>query len=380
MKPFFSSAEQRPYNSQYLTGKAFLQQADILIDGSRPWDIKICHPDFFKCIMQQGLLGLGESYMDGWWECERIDIFIYKFLHGQLDEALPMHLRDILKFFSAKLLSIKSDESNSKQRHNDYEIGDDIFAVMLDAHMQYSCGYWNQASSLNEAQTAMLQMICEKLQLAPGMRVLDIGCGWGGTAEYMARHYDVYVEGLTDSTKQQKIAQARCQGLNVTIMLGDFRDRMDDKFDRIISLETLQNIGLKSFQTFFETVGDCLKPDGRFLLQTMGSGQLINHIGPWLNKYIFPRGCLPSGEQIIKSTQPYLRIEDWINLGADYDKTFMSWQTRVNHAWPELKGHYSPKFKRMLEYYLCSCAGFLRARKLNVWQVVFSRKIDAEII
>lgn len=379
MKAIYSIAQESQHDSQYLMGKAFLEQADIQVEGSRPWDIKICHPGFFKCIMQQGLLGLGESYMDGWWECERLDIFVYKFLSGQLDEALPTHLHDILKFFSAKLLSIRSDENNSKRGHNDYEIGDDIFAIMLDSYMQYSCGCWRQATCLNEAQTAKLDMMCEKLQLTPGMRVLDIGCGWGGTAEYMARHYDVYVEGITDSTEQQKIAQARCEGLNVTIMLGDFRDPLDDQFDRIIALGTLQNIGLKSYKTFFEWVASCLRPDGFFLLQSIGSGQLVNHIGPWINKYIFPGGCLPSGEQIIHSTQPYLHIEDWINLGEDYDKTFMAWEKRINTAWPELRHHYSPKFKRMLDYYLCSCAGFLRARKLNMWEVVFSRN-DAKKI
>lgn len=377
MKPT-SSTQQRSYDSQYVEGKALLQRADIIIEGSRPWDIKICHPDFFKCIRQQGLLGLGESYMNGWWECERVDIFICKFLTEQLDDVLPTHLSDILRFISAKILSIKPERSSFKSSGKEHAIGGDIFDIMLDANMQYLCGCRSESSSLDEAQAEKLQRICEKLQLAPGMRILDIGCGWGGTAEYMARHYDVYVEGITDSTQQQKIAQARCRGLDVTIMLGDFRDCMDDKFDRIISLGTLQNIELKCYQTFFETVGHCLMPDGLFLLQSIGSDQLVNNIGPWLNKYIFPKACLPSGEQIIQSTQPYLHIEDWANVGADYDKTLMSWQKRVHEIWPELKRHHSPKFKRMLEYYLCSSAGFFRTRKLNMWQVVFSRNIDAK--
>lgn len=377
MKPI-SNVQQRPYDSQYVENKAFLQRADILIDGCRPWDIKICHPGFFKCIRQQGLLGLGESYMDGWWECERVDIFICKFLTGKLDEALPTHFSDVLRSIRAKFLRIKPERSSFKISDKEHANGCDILDVMLDANMQYFCVFPVETSSLDEAQAKKLHMICEKLQLTPGMRILDIGCGWGVTAEYMARHYDVYVEGITDSTQQQKIAQARCRGLDVTIMLGDFRDCIDDKFDRIISLGTLQNISLTSYQTFFETVGHCLVPDGLFLLQSIGSGQLVNHIDPWLNKYIFPKGCLPSGEQIIQSTQPYLHIEDWTDVGADYDKTFMSWQKRVNEIWPELRRHHSPKFKRMLDYYLCSSAGFLRTRKLNMWQVVFSQNIDAK--
>ena len=379
MKPISLTARKNSYDHQYVTVQDFLQQADIRVDGSRPWDIKICHPDFFKCIMQQGLLGLGESYMDGWWECERVDILIYKFLTGRLDEYLPIHLHNILNLFSAKLLSLKPDHVSLTSGNKEHEIGYDIFAVMLDNYMQYSCGLWREGTSLDEAQTAKLQMICEKLQLSPGMRILDLGCGWGGTAEYMARHYGVYVEGITDSTEQQKVAQARCRDLDVTIMLGDFHDCIDDQFDRIISLGTLQNIELRNYQAFFKRIANSLNPDGRCLLQSIGKDQFVNHVGLWINKYIFPRGCLPSEEQIVRSTQPYLHIEDWINLGGDYDKTFMSWEKRINDAWPELKDNYSPRFKRMLDYYLCSCAGFLRAKKLNMWQMVFSRNIDAEM-
>lgn len=380
MKDTSSVTQHVRYDPWSLLGKNLLQKADIQIEGIRPWDIRIRHPDFFKRIMLQGLLGLGESYMDGWWECDRLDIFIYKFLANKLDDAVPENFSDILMILSEKIFNRKSDDCDSRVLVKKYDIGYDVFTHMLDPYMQYSCGYWRNGATLAEAQEAKLKMICEKLQLAPGMRVLDIGCGWGGTAEYIARHYDVYVEGITNSTEEQKVAQSRCQGLDITIMLEDYQDLSDDKFDRVIALGTLEYIELKNYSDFFKAVARSLKPDGLFLLHSTGSTQLVNHVGPWLNKYIFPNGCLPSGQQLVQSIEPYFVIEDWDNLGTDYDKTLMSWSEKINESWPVLSMNHSPKFKRMLDYYLCSGAGFFRAGRIQLRQILFCMGGDEKAI
>ena len=172
-------------------------------------------------------------------------------------------------------------------------------------------------------------MICEKLQLKPGMRVLDIGCGWGGLAHYMASNYDVSVVGVTISAEQQKMAQERCEGL-----------------------------------------------DGIFLLHTIGSKKTDLNVDPWINKYIFPNGCLPSVRQIAQSSEPHFVMEDWHNFGADYDTTLMAWYERFLAAWPEIADNYSERFKRMFTYYLNACAGAFRARDIQLWQVVFSRGVE----
>ncbi|MFO6296648.1 cyclopropane fatty acyl phospholipid synthase [Rahnella selenatireducens] len=380
MKYFSSVTQHVRCDPWSLLGKNLLHKADIQIEGTRPWDIRIRHPGFFKRIMLQGLLGLGESYMDGWWECDRLDIFIYKFLAHKLDEAVPGNFRDILLVLSENIFNRKSDDCHGSVFVNEYDIGYDVFTHMLDPYMQYSCGYWRKGATLAEAQEAKLKMICEKLQLAPGMRVLDIGCGWGGTAEYSARHYDVYVEGTTNSTEEQKIAQSRCQGLDITIMLEDYQDLLDDKFDRIIALGALEYLELKNYQNFFKALARCLKPDGLFLLHSTGSTELVSHVGPWLNKYIFPKGCLPSGQQLVQSIEPYFRIEDWDNLGTDYDKTLMSWFEKINESWPSLSMNYSPGFRHMLEYYLCSSAGFFRAGKIQLRQLLLCLGGEGQII
>ena len=349
-----------------------LQQADIKINGSRPWDIQVHHADFFKRVFQQGSLGFGESYMDGWWDCDRLDVLFYKILKGKLDKQMPGNLKDILRIAGARLFNLQSRRRSWIVGKEHYDIGNDLFARMLDPHMQYSCAYWREADTLEQAQDAKLKMICEKLQLKPGMRLLDIGCGWGGLAAYAAQHYGVSVDGVTISQEQQKMAQQRGEGLDITILLQDYRD-LDKTYDRIVSVGMFEHVGPKNYDTYFSVVDRCLKQDGLFLLHTIGSNESGVNVDPWINKYIFPNGCLPSIRQIASVSEKRLIMEDWHNFGSDYDKTLMAWHQRFNDAWPELALRYTPRFRRMFNYYLCACAGAFRARDIELWQVLFSR-------
>lgn len=353
-------------------GNDLLSQADIKINGARPWDIQVHHADFFKRVFQQGSLGLGESYMEGWWDCERLDILFCKILKAKLDKQVPGNLRDILRVVSARLFNLQSRSRSWIVGKEHYDIGNDLFALMLDPHMQYSCGYWRNAQSLEEAQNAKLKMICEKLQLKPGMRLLDIGCGWGGLAAYAAQNYGVSVDGVTISREQQKLAQQRCEGLDVNILLQDYRD-LNTGYDRIVSVGMFEHVGPKNYDTYFSVVDRCLKPNGLFLLHTIGSNQTGLSVDPWINKYIFPNGCLPSIRQIASVSESRLIMEDWHNFGSDYDKTLMAWHQRFNQAWSGLSSNYTPRFRRMFNYYLCACAGAFRARDIELWQVLFSR-------
>ncbi|HFK4065045.1 cyclopropane fatty acyl phospholipid synthase [Kluyvera ascorbata] len=353
-------------------GNDLLSQADIKINGARPWDIQVHHADFFKRVFQQGSLGLGESYMEGWWDCERLDILFCKILKAKLDKQVPGNLKDILRVISARLFNLQSRSRSWIVGKEHYDIGNDLFALMLDPHMQYSCGYWRHAQTLEEAQNAKLKMICEKLQLEPGMRLLDIGCGWGGLAAYAARNYAVSVDGVTISREQQKLAQQRCEGLDVNILLQDYRD-LNTTYDRIVSVGMFEHVGPKNYETYFSVVDRCLKPNGLFLLHTIGSNQTGLSVDPWINKYIFPNGCLPSIRQIASVSESRLVMEDWHNFGSDYDKTLMAWHERFNQAWSGLSSNYTPRFRRMFNYYLCACAGAFRARDIELWQVLFSR-------
>lgn len=362
-------------NQWYRIVQEMLRNADIEMNGTRPWDIKVTNPAFFKRVIQEGSLGLGESFMDGWWECERLDIFFQHVLQAKLDQQLPHHFKDTLRIAAARLTNLQSRKRAWIVGKEHYDLGNDLFSLMLDSHMQYSCGYWKEAETLEQAQTAKLKMICDKLQLMPGMTLLDIGCGWGGLAEFAARHYGVSVVGVTISAEQQKMAQQRCEGLDATILLQDYRD-LNQQFDRIVSVGMFEHVGPKNYATYFDVVNRNLKPDGIFLLHTIGANTTNEHVDPWINKYIFPNGCLPSIRHIAEAHEPHFVMEDWHNFGQDYDTTLMAWHQRFLAAWPQLAENYGERFKRMFVYYLNACAGAFRARDIQLWQVVFTHGIE----
>lgn len=363
-------AEIKPDNWTRIATE-LLDKAGIMINGPRPFDMRIKHPDTLMRILQEGSLGLGESYMDGWWECDRLDVFFDKVLTAKLDQQLPSHLKDILRIARARLFNMQTRHRAWQVGKEHYDLGNDLFNAMLDPNMQYSCAYWKDADTLADAQVAKLKMICEKLQLKPGMKVLDIGCGWGGLAAYMAKEHDVSVVGVTISKEQQQLAQKRCEGLPVQIMLQDYRD-LNEEFDRIVSVGMFEHVGPKNYRTYFNVVNRCLKKDGLFLLHCIGSNTSGVKADAWISKYIFPNGCLPSIRQIADEAEGHLIMEDWHNFGADYDKTLMAWDENFVRAWDSIKDNYSPRFYRMFRYYLNACAGAFRARDIQLWQVLFS--------
>ncbi|EKS7793885.1 cyclopropane fatty acyl phospholipid synthase [Edwardsiella piscicida] len=348
-----------------------LQQAGIGLEGQQPYDLQIHNPQLFSTVLKAGSLGLGESYMDGWWDCERLDMFFDRALRHGLDKKLPSNLNDLIYAVSARLFNLQSRRRAGQVAREHYDLGNDLFEAILDPHMQYSCAYWKEAKTLEQAQEAKLDLICRKLDLQPGQRVLDIGCGWGGLAAYMARNYGVEVTGITISQEQCELARQRCAGLPVTLRLMDYRD-LDQPFERIVSVGMFEHVGPKNYATYFNTVKRCLHPEGRFLLHTIGSNISDHGVDPWINRYIFPNGRLPSMRDIVSCSEGMMVMEDWHNLGSDYDKTLMAWEARFRAAWPRLKDRYGERFYRMFRYYLCACAGAFRARDIQLWQVLFS--------
>ncbi len=341
---------------------------DIHPGGNRPWDIQIHDRRFARRVLTEGSLGLGESYMDGWWDCERLDEFFYRILRDKLDCTITC--RNILAAIRARLLNPQKVSRAFQIGEHHYDIGNDLYQAMLDPAMIYSCGYWKEADTLTQAQEAKMDLVCRKLHLERGMRVLDIGCGWGGMARYAAEHYGVSVVGITVSKEQAALARERCKGLDVEIRLEDYRS-LDDRFDRILSLGMFEHVGYKNYRTFMRVARKNLQDDGIFLLHTIGSRYSSRSTDPWIAKYIFPNSQIPSAAQITAAAEPDWIIEDWHNFGADYDTTLMAWFANFDRAWPRLKDRYGQRFYRMWKYYLLACAGSFRARKNHLWQIVF---------
>jgi cyclopropane-fatty-acyl-phospholipid synthase len=349
---------------------------DIRINGKRPWDIQVHHEGLYQRLVAQGSLGFGESYMEGWWDCEQLDEAFFRLLRAEQDGRFHF----ISSFIFPVLISrVKAGILNQQRKSNaftvgerHYDIGNDLYRCMLDKRMVYTCAYWENARDLDEAQEAKLDLVCRKLKLMSGMHVLDIGCGWGSFAKYAAQQYGVKVTGITISRQQVELAQEICHGLPIDIQLKDYRD-VTGTYDRIVSLGMFEHVGYKNYRTYMQTAHRCLKDDGLFLLQTIGSNKSSMSFDPWLDKYIFPNAMVPSIEQIGKSYGGHLVMEDWQNFSTYYDKTLMAWFKSFDLHWPILQPHYGDKFYRMWKYYLLSCAGLFRSRRQQLWQIVFSK-------
>lgn len=352
--------------------KRLLSFADVKINGDRPWDIQVHNEKLYARVLADGSIGLGESYMDGWWDCPRLDEFFNKILRAELDTRVNpwTEFFDVLK---AKLFNLQKPSRAFQSCAHHYDIGNDLYKCMLDKRLIYSCGYWKKASTLDEAQEAKLDLVCRKLDLKLGMRVLDIGCGWGETAKFAAEEYEVDVVGITVSEKQASFGKKICEGLPVEIRLQDYRD-VDETFDRILSIGMIEHVGYKNYPTFMRVVNRCLKDDGLFLLHTIGSNRSVSTTDPWIERYIFPNSMLPSAKQITSAIENLFVIEDWHSFGVDYDKTLISWFRNFNKKWDVLKKKYDERFYRMWKFYLLSCAGTFRARKNQLWQIVLSPK------
>jgi cyclopropane-fatty-acyl-phospholipid synthase len=352
------------------TAEQLLELAGITINGDRPWDIQVHDERLYERVMARGSLGLGESYMDGWWDCRRLDEFFTRLLGAELDTRVRPW-RETFRVLWARLVNLQKPARAFQIGRRHYDIGNDLFCRMLDARMIYSCGYWRDAATLDDAQGAKLDLVCRKLQLKPGMRLLDIGCGWGGTAKFAAERHGVSVVGITVSDEQAKFGRLLCEGLDVEIRLQDYRN-LAGTFDRVLSIGMFEHVGYKNYDTFMRVVRRHLADDGLFLLHTIGGNRSQTQNDPWTERYIFPNSMLPSARQISAAAEGKFVIEDWHSFGPDYDTTLMHWHRNFEERWLELKDRYDERFHRMWRYFLLSSAGGFRARKNQLWQLVLS--------
>jgi cyclopropane-fatty-acyl-phospholipid synthase len=350
-------------------------EAGVRFNGSDPWDIQVHDEEVYRRILSSGSLGFGEAYMDGLWDCEQLDEFFTRVLRVDMNEKVGRlnRLRLLGNMLRYQLFNLQSSGRAFQVGKCHYDIGNDVFEAMLDSSMSYSCAYWADADDLEQAQEHKLRLICSKLDLQPGEHLLDIGCGWGGLARHAAEHFGVKVTGVTVSRKQQWLATERCGDLPVEILLMDYRD-LEGRFDKVASVGMFEHVGLKNYPVYLDTVRRLLTDEGLFLLHTIGDSTTTTHTDPWIDRYIFPNGKLPSARQLSGALEGRFLIEDWHNLGQDYDHTLMAWWERFHAAWPQLRDNYSERFYRMWRYYLMSCAGFFRSRQGQLWQLVLSKR------
>lgn len=355
------------------TVQSILDRAGITLNGTKPYDIRVLDERVFPRVLTGGSLAAGESYIDGWWEVDDLAECFSRITGSRAHNLFSFDLRSALYFFRAQFLNLQSHTRARQVAEAHYDIGNDLYKGMLGPSMVYTCAYWKDANDLTQAQYDKLDLVCRKIGLKDGDRVLDIGCGFGMFAKFAAERYGATVVGISVSKAQIEFARQKVGGLPVEIRFQDYRDTNDGPYDHVISIGMFEAVGNKNFRMFMQKVHSLLKPGGHFLLHTIGQNVSSSAGDPWIEKYIFPNGMLPSIMQIGKVIEDLFVMEDWHNFGPDYDRTLLAWWKNFDAAWPELKNTYDDRFYRMWRYYLLLCAGTFRSRQNQLWQIVLSK-------
>jgi cyclopropane-fatty-acyl-phospholipid synthase len=352
--------------------RELLALAEVEVNGANPWDIQVHDPRLYDRVLREVELGFGEGYVEGWWDCEAIDQLVTRIFLVDLPSKLKGNWRLALHALRSRLFNLQSRARAFEVGERHYDLGNDLYVAMLDKRLNYTCGYWANADTLDDAQEAKLDLVCRKIGLEPGMRVLDLGCGWGSFAKYAAETYGVEVVGVTVSKEQVALGRELCKGLPVELRLQDYRD-VSGSYDRVISIGIMEHVGAKNYRTYMETVDRTLKDGGIAFFHTIGSNVSVPNVNAWTTKYIFPNGMLPSIAQLARAMEGLFVVEDLHNIGPHYDMTLMAWYARFDVAWAALRRSYDERFHRMWRFYLLSSAGGFRARVQQLWQVVMTR-------
>ena len=352
--------------------RRILAPADIGIDGTRPWDIRVLNPEFHARVLEGGSLAAGDAYVDGWWEVERLDEFFYRFFMADLERTIAVSPRTRLQTLLARWLNRQTKSRARRVAEAHYNLGNDLFQTMLGKRMTYTCAYWTDGAGLDDAEEAKLELVCRKLALKPGMTVLEYGCGWGAFAKYAAEKHGVDVLGFNIAEEQVRHARSLCRGLPVKFEVADYRDARG-RFDRVVSIGIMEHIGPRNYRSYMQSAARCLKDDGIAFIHTIGQNVSNFRCDPWFDRHIFPNGVTPSLKQLTGAMEGLFVLEDCHNIGPHYDATLLAWHENLRRGWPALEEKYGKSLYRMMKYYLLSSAGSFRARRSQVFQIVMTK-------
>jgi len=355
--------------------RGLFEQAGIQIGGTAAHDIRVLDRHFYSRVLGDGSLGLGEAYIDGWWECDAVEDMIVKLIRAEIHNKIKLSPRLVVENVKARVLNMQRP-SNAYHNIAHYDLGNELFEHMLGPTMAYSCGYWRNAQNLDEAQRAKFDLICRKLMLQKGERLLDIGCGFGTLARHAAEHYGAQVVGITIAREQHAYAQKLCAGLPIEIRLLDYRELASlGKFDKVVSVGMFEHVGVKNYRRYLELAAGALSDGGLFLLHTIATGISRMTGDGYLNKYIFPNGVLPSPTNLGRALEGVFVVEDWHNFGHDYFPTFMAWNANFQRYVASDGYPHDERFTRMWTYFLKLFGASFKSRiSCQLWQLVLSKR------
>lgn len=361
-----------PRLSQFAVARIF-SIADVAINGTRRWDIRVSDDRFFPSVLFQGSLGLGESYLRGWWTCEDLEELFYRLITGGLERisrALPVHMIGRL---ADRFVNQQTRDKSLRVAERHYNLGNDLFLSFLGAYKNYSCGLYESTQTLDEAQVAKMEKICHELDLRPGDRLLDVGGGWGEFARFAATRHGCHVTSINIADEQIAYATEYCGDAPVEIRKCDYRE-ISGRYNKIAVIAMLTHVGYKNYRLFMEVMSRCLEPNGLILIETVGGHVSQTNCEPWTDKYIFPGGMIPSLEQLDRSVEGLFHRTRISEFGLSYVRTLRSWHQNLLAAWPTLRHRYDDSTRLMFEYFFLSCAGAFRARDLVYWHVLLSKR------
>jgi cyclopropane-fatty-acyl-phospholipid synthase len=352
--------------------ESLFSAADVRIDGGRPWDIRVLDDAFYGRVLRQGSLGLGESYVDEQWACDDLEELAYRAVRGGLERGSKT-LHGALGGAIGRLSNQQTKRLSRRVAERHYDLGNDLFGAILGRYKNYSCGYFEGTDDLDVAQQKKLDLVCRKLGLRPGDRLLDVGGGWGELARHAAQNFGCRVTSINISDEQIAFARELCRGLPVEIVKCDYRD-VRGRYDKIAVVAMLTHVGYKNYRRFMQLMHRCLAPDGAMLIESVGGNVSLARCEPWTDRYVFPGGMIPSLAQLGRAFEGLFVLEDLHNFAPSYVATLRAWHQNLRCAWPDLaaSGRYTERTRRLLEYFFLTVAGAFRARGLQHWHLVLT--------
>ncbi len=356
-------------------------------DGATAVTVVVHRWEVFRRILWQRDIGAGEAFAEGWWDTDDLPRLCALFIRAEQFWDLSSVMRTLLRI--PKLVTWKLQRNTRRgSRRNiayHYDLSNDFYRLFLDNSLTYSCALFDPPTlSLEDAQIKKLDLACQALDLKPGQRVLDLGCGWGSFALHAATRYGVCVHGISLSQRQLELARQRVAnaGLEDRIRLQylDYRD-LSEQYDHVVSLEMFEAVGHEYYREFFTAVNRCLRPGGRFFLQTITVPDqrydAYRKEFDFIKKHIFPGGLLASIERILSTTKRYtdLRMLAMRDIGEHYAPTLRAWRERFLRALPQVYAlGFDRYFARLWEFYLASCEAAFATRHIGDAQIVFERQ------
>ena len=354
------------------------ERAGLQIGGSKANNVVVHDDRFFKEVLLKGSIGLGDSYVEGTWDASSVDDVVFALIKSGVYNSILSQIYDTVGSVARRIQNLQDRIGSYQVIDEHYDLDYNLFLAFLDRYNQYTCGYFERTDDLDQAQENKLELICNKLNLREGDKVLDIGGGWGGLALYMTERFDVDVSIITLSRQQANHARKMCEGRKVKVHVCDYRDIpllfSSSSFDKVAAVGILEHIGHKNYRQFMKVVNHALIPEGRCLFQTLYSPANRILSNPWVRKHIFPNHELPPQNTIKSAASKYFQPADKVafqDLTPHYVKTLLAWNERLNKAIDDKKINLEPKEHRKWNFYFLSCAGALRAEHMRVGQFVY---------